>query len=39
MQLTDESFLLTTFAELPNGELLIVSFTEGIYELVPDDAP
>ena len=36
VELTDESFLISSFAELPNGELLIVSYTEGIYQLERD---
>ncbi len=36
VQLTDESFFISSFAELPNGELLIVSYTDGIYQLERD---
>lgn len=34
--LTDEQVLIASFAELPNGELLIVSYFDGIYELARD---
>ncbi|MCH8052148.1 MAG: PQQ-dependent sugar dehydrogenase [Chloroflexi bacterium] len=36
VQLTDETFFISSFAQLPNGELLIVSYTDGIYQLVRD---
>ena len=35
-KLTDEEVLIASFAELPNGELLIVSYTDGIYQLARD---
>ncbi len=34
--LTDEQVNIASFAELPNGELLIVSYADGIYQLVRD---
>jgi len=34
--LTDEQVLIASFAELPNGELLVVSYTDGIYQLARD---
>ncbi len=34
--LTDEQVLIASFAELPDGELLIVSYTDGIYQLARD---
>lgn len=34
--LTDESVSVASFAELPGGELLIVSYTQGIYQLARD---
>ncbi|HEY5625701.1 MAG TPA: PQQ-dependent sugar dehydrogenase [Dehalococcoidia bacterium] len=34
--LTDEEVSIASFAELPNGELLIVSYTQGIYRLARD---
>ena len=37
--LTDEQVNIASFAELPNGELLIVSYTEGLYQLARDASP
>ncbi len=34
--LTEEQVNIPSFAELPNGELLIVSYTDGIYQLARD---
>ena len=34
--LTDEQVLIASFAELPNGELLIVSYASGVYQLTRD---
>lgn len=34
--LTDEEVNIASFAELPNGELLIVSYSDGIYQLARD---
>jgi glucose/arabinose dehydrogenase len=36
VQLTDEDVLIASFAELPDGELLIVSYTDGIFQVARD---
>jgi glucose/arabinose dehydrogenase len=36
VQLTEESVNVASFTELPNGELLIVSYSDGIFQLARD---
>ncbi|MEX0683071.1 MAG: PQQ-dependent sugar dehydrogenase [Dehalococcoidia bacterium] len=36
VQLTDEDVNIASFTELPNGELLIVSYSDGVYQLARD---
>ena len=39
IQLLRDDFFISSFAELPDGELLIVSYTDGIYQLMRDEPP
>lgn len=36
VQLTDEQMNIASWTELPDGELLIISYTQGVYKLVRD---
>ncbi|MCI0819639.1 MAG: PQQ-dependent sugar dehydrogenase [Chloroflexi bacterium] len=39
IQLLQDDFPISSFAELPGGELLIVSYVDGLYQLARDAAP